>query len=299
MNIVIFGAGAIGSLFGALLAQKNTVVLVGRSPHIKCVQKKGLTITGRTNRTIQMTAVESLKDILFQADLVLLTVKSYDTETASNQLHPCIDDETIVLSLQNGLDNIEKIECFIQKKHILAGVTTHGAIFSKPGEITHTGIGKTILGELDGSSSKRLLSLVRLFNKAGIQTMTSDDIKKEIWIKTIINCSINPLTAFFGCRNGYLLENLLLERVVECVCTESSVIALSEGILVSAEEMIEKTKEVIRNTANNYSSMLQSIQQQKKTEIDSMNGKLARIGQNHKIDVSLNRILTELINSIC
>lgn len=299
MNIVIFGAGAIGSLFGALLAQKNTVVLVGRQPHIISVQKKGLTITGKTTRTVTMAAIESIKDLPVQADLILLTVKSYDTETASSQLSSCIiSDEAMVLSLQNGLDNIEKIERFIEKKHILAGITTHGAIFSKPGEITHSGEGKTILGELDGSSSKRLHGLVKLFNEAGIQTTTSNDINKEIWSKTIINSSINPLTGFLGCTNGYLLGNPLLERVVECICTESSAIASSEGISVSEEEMIEKTKEVIRDTANNFSSMLQSIQQRKKTEIDSINGKLARIGANQRIDVSLNRILTELINSI-
>lgn len=299
MNIVVIGAGAIGSLFGAFLAQKNTVILVGRQPHIDTIQKKGLIITGKTKRIVRTQATESIKDIPLQVDLFLLTVKSYNTEAAASQLCHFISDETIVLSLQNGLDNIEKIERFIDKKHILAGVTTQGAVFSKPGEIIHTGFGKTILGELNGSSSKRLLSLVSLFNEAGLQTMKSDDIQKEIWIKTIINSSINPLTAFLGCKNGYLLENPLLERVVERVCTESSRIASSEGIFVSVEEMREKTKEVIRNTADNFSSMLQSIQQQKKTEIDSINGKLARIGKNHKIDVSLNKILTELINSIC
>ncbi len=297
MNIVVFGAGAMGSLFGALLAQKNTVVLVGRTPHISTIQKKGVIITGKTNRIVKTTAIESIKDIFFQVDLILLTVKSYDTETAASQLCQCINDETIVLSLQNGLDNIEKIERFINKKHLLAGITTQGVLFSKPGEIVHTGFGKTILGELNGSSSKRLLRLVSLFNDAGIHTTPSNDIKKEIWMKTIINSSINPLTGFFGCKNGYLLENPLLERVVEYICIESSCIASSEGISVSEGEMIEKTKEVIRNTAENSSSMLQSIQQQKKTEIDSINGKLANIGYHHKINVPLNRILTELINS--
>lgn len=297
MNIIVFGAGAIGSLFGALLAKKNAVVLVGRPPHITTIQKKGLIIMGKTNSNVKTTALESIKDISFQADLILLTVKSYDTETAASQLSQYISDETMVLSLQNGLDNIEKIERFIDKKHILAGVTTQGALFLKPGEIIHTGLGETILGELNGSSSERLLRLVTLFNDAGIHTTPSNGIKKEIWIKIIINSSINPLTAFFGCKNGYLLENPLLERVVECVCTESSRIASSEGISLYVEEMIKKTKEVIRNTADNYSSMLQSIQQRKKTEIDSINGKLASIGDNHKINVPLNRILTELINS--
>lgn len=298
MNIVVFGSGAIGSLFGALLAKRNKVVLVGRAPHIKYIQQKGLTINGKTHLTVNVPAVESTKEVPLSADLILLTMKSYDTETASNQVRPLLHDQTMVVSLQNGLDNIEKIEQNIEKKHILAGVTTHGALFSAPGTIIHTGKGKTILGELDGRPSERLNTLISIFNQAGIETQMSTDIEREIWRKAIINSSINPLTAFLGCKNGYLLENPLLEKTVEYVCTESSRIASSKGIIVSPVEMIEKTKEVIRDTAENYSSMLQSIQQGKKTEIESINGVLLRIGTEQKIDTPLNKILFELITSL-
>lgn len=299
MNIVVFGSGAIGSLFGALLAKHNSVVLVGRAPHITSIQHKGLIINGKTRFTRTVPAVESIKEISLSPDLILLTVKSYDTETACRQLCPLLQDQTMVVSLQNGLDNIQKMEKSIEKKHILAGVTTHGALFLKPGIITHTGKGRTILGELDGRSSKRLKTLVTVFNQAGIQTQKSTDIEREIWRKTIINSSINPVTGFLGCKNGYLLKNPLLEKTVELVCTESSLIASSYGIRVSPVEMIEKTKEVIQDTAQNYSSMLQSIQQGKKTEIDSINGVLLRIGKKQKIDTKYNRILLELITSLC
>ncbi len=298
MNIVIFGAGAIGSLLGALLAKKNKIVFVGRMPHITCIQKKGITIKGKTHLSFKIPAVESAMDIPFVPDLFILTVKSYDTETASKEILPYINDNTIVLSIQNGLDNIEKMQHSIQKNHILAGITMHGTIFSKPGEIIHTGKGETILGELDGSQSQRLKNLVEVFNEARIKTQISQDIIKEIWIKAIINSSINPLTAFFGCKNGYLLENPLLERITELVCKESISIASSQGISLSPLEIIEKTKEVIRNTAMNHSSMLQSIQKGKKTEINAINGKLVKIGIHHKIDTPLNRILTELITRL-
>jgi len=298
MNIVIVGAGAIGSLFGALLAKKNSVVLVGRAPHITAIQHSGLNITGKTHLHVKLPAVESIKDASISANLVILTVKSYDTETAVKQIVPLMQDETMIMSLQNGLDNIEKMEHRFDKDKILAGVTTHGAIFSNSGVIRHTGIGKTILGELDGSQSKRLETMVHLFNDAGIETQASDDIMKEIWAKVIINSCINPLTAFFNCKNGYLLENPLLEKTVEIICKESTVIAQAEGISVSTLGMIQRTKEVIKDTAKNYSSMLQSVQQGKKTEIESINGKLIRIGKQHKIDTSLNKILVELVTSL-
>lgn len=298
MNIVIVGAGAIGSLYGALLAKKNTVMLVGRAPHITTIQQKGLTIKGKTRLRVTVSAVDSIRGVTISPDLILLTVKSYDTEVASKQVRSIICDNTMLLSLQNGLDNLEKIERFVDKSHLLAGVSMYGAILSKPGEIVHTGIGDTILGEVNGQRSKRLETVVRIFSEAGIETKISDEIGKEIWMKVIINSSINPITAVLKCENGYLLENPLLEHIVERVCTESTAIAASEGIMVSQSEMISKTKEVIRDTAQNYSSMLQSVQQGKKTEIDSINGRLTRIGMNHNIDVSLNRILTELITTL-
>jgi len=298
MNIVIVGAGAIGSLFGALLAKNNSVVLVGRAPHITAIQHNGLNINGKTHLHVKLSAVESVKDIPISPNLILLSVKSYDTETAIKHTVPLIQDETVVVSLQNGLNNIEKIKHIVDKDCIVGGVTTHGAIFSNPGVIKHTGKGKTILGELDGIRSKRLENIVRIFNEAGIETQVSNDIVKEIWGKVIINSSINPLTAFFNCKNGYLLENPLLKKIVEAISEESTNIAQAEGIKLTTPDMIQRTKEVIRDTASNYSSMLQSVQQRKKTEIDSMNGKLVTIGKQHRIDASLNKILVELVTSL-
>jgi 2-dehydropantoate 2-reductase len=298
MNIVIVGAGAIGSLFGALLAKKNTVVLVGRAAHITAIQHHDLNITGKTHLHVKLSAVESIKDVSISADLIILTMKSYDTEMAIKQIVPLIQDETAVMSLQNGLGNIEKMERRFGRDKILVGTTTHGAIFSNPGVIKHTGRGKTILGTYDGSQSKGLETIVHLFNEAGIETQTSDDIMKEIWAKVIINSCINPLTAFFNCKNGYLLENPLLEKIVEIICKESTCIAQAEGISLSNLDMIQRTKEVIKDTAKNYSSMLQSVQQGKKTEIESINGKLIRIGKQHRIDTSLNKILVNLITSL-
>jgi 2-dehydropantoate 2-reductase len=297
MNIIVIGAGAIGSLFGALLSKKNTVVLVGRAPHIRTIQHDGLTITGKNRLHVELSAVDSTKDVTLSPDLILLTVKSYDTESAITQAVPLLCTETMVLSLQNGLDNIEKIEQIIEKNRILAGVTTHGAIFSNPGKIIHTGKGTTILGELNGTRSKRLESIARIFSEAGIEASTTNDIKKEIWAKAIINSSINPITTFFQCKNGYLLENPLLEHIVESICYESTCIAQAEGIRLTTVDMIQRTKEVITETAQNYSSMLQSNRQGKKTEIDSINGKLMSLGENHGIPTPLNKILCTLVST--
>lgn len=299
MNIVILGAGAIGSLFGGLLSKKNNVILVGRKPHIQAIKKNGLKITGKTQLNVKVSAEESISKIGFSPDLLILTVKSYDTETAIKEARTIIGDNTAVLSLQNGLDNIEKICKIIDKKNIVAGVTTHGVFFSKPGIIKHTGIGETHLGELNGKKTERIKQINNLFINSVIETKISTNIFREMWVKAIINSSINPLTTFFQCKNGYLLENPILENLVEKICIESTEIANKEKMQLSDNIMIKKTKEVIKFTSENYSSMFQSFRKGGKTEIDSINGKIVRIGKKYGLGAPINETLVYSIKTIC
>jgi 2-dehydropantoate 2-reductase len=298
MKIVVLGAGAIGSLFGAFLSKTNTVVLVGRTAQKEAIQKNGLTITGKTMMNIHLSLEDSIHNVDIIPDLLLVTVKSYDTEQAVRDARSIIRDNTMVLSMQNGLDNLEKIEKTVPIENILGGVTTHGAFLKKPGLVEHTGIGQTVIGEWTQKKSDRLCQLVSRFNEAGIQTKASSDLIKELWVKAIINSSINPLTAFFSCINGYLLENPLLECIVEKICVESTLVACSENVSVSAPLMIRRTKQVVRDTALNYSSMLQSVQQEKKTEIDAINGVIVQKGRKHGKDVMLNALLVDLVTSL-
>jgi len=295
MNIVVLGAGAIGSLFGALLFKKNNVILIGRNSHIKAIRKKGLDIKGKTQLNVKIPSEDSINKASFLPDVLILTVKSYDTDSAISQAKSIVHDDTAVLSLQNGLGNIDKIEKVFDRRQIIAGVTTSGAFFSESGVVKHTGKGQTSLGELNGQKTKRIESIVDAFNEAGIETIASGDIVREIWIKAIVNSSINPLTTFSGCKNGYLLENPILEKIVERVCRESTNIANAYGINLSYVNMIKKTKEVVRNTSDNYSSMLQSFKKGKKTEIDSINGKLADVGKKHDVNTTMNEILTYIV----
>jgi 2-dehydropantoate 2-reductase len=298
MNIVILGAGAIGSLFGALLSQNNNVTLIGRPLHIKTIRKKGLKIEGKTKFHCSISAFNSIDDIIYSPDILIITVKSYDTENAIRKSLKLIDNNTIVLSFQNGLDTIDRIKNIIDDKQIIAGVTTHGSTFLNPGLIKHTGIGKTILGELNGKKTKRIEEILHIFNEAGIETDLSYNIIREIWIKTIINSSINPLTTIFQCKNGYILKNPILKNILERICKESTNVAKAEGYNLRFENTLKKTIDVIKNTSDNYSSMLQSLKKGKKTEIESINGKIIEIGKKRNIEIMMNYILFYLINSI-
>jgi 2-dehydropantoate 2-reductase len=298
MNIVILGAGAIGSLFGGLLSKKNNVSLIGKKVHVQAIKENGLKITGKTQLNVKTSAEDSIKKINFSPDLLILTVKAYDTENAIKDAKSIIGANTVVLSLQNGLDNVDKICKIVSREKIIAGVTTHGAFFSKPGLIKHTGSGETILGELDRKKTKRIKHIADLFNEAGIKTKISTNIVREIWIKAIVNSSINPLTTFFQCKNGYILENPILENLVERVCEESTDVANNDGIQLSHQDMIKKTKEVILSTSENYSSMLQSFTKGGKTEIDSINGKIIHMGKRNNAKTSINELLVYLVKSL-
>ena len=296
MNIVIFGSGAIGSLFGALLSKKNNVILYGRKSHVDVINREGLKIDGKTIFHKKLLATSNIKDIKTNIDLLILSVKSYDTHMALEEIEKIIDDNTILLTIQNGLDNVDKIRNGLKHKQIICGVTTDGSIFVKPGFILHTGIGETVLGELNGVVSKRIKNIVDLFNNSGIIAKYSNDIEKEIWIKAIINSSINPLTTIFKCKNGYLLKNPILFNTVKFICYESVRIAISEGVNINYNDIFNKTKKVINDTSDNYSSMLQSYNKYKKTEINSINGRLIEIGKKRNIDTTLNEILALLVN---
>jgi 2-dehydropantoate 2-reductase len=298
MKIVIYGAGAIGSLFGAFLSKEHDVLLIGRKPHVSKIKKVGLLIEGKTQLNIKIDANHTLDDIDFSPDLLILTVKSYDTGSAIQQVKNSIGKKTIVLSIQNGLDNVDKLKKHVDSNRIIAGVTTHGALFSKPGSIIHTGRGSTILGELNGKQTRRIDNISNIFNSAGIETTVSNNIMEEIWIKTIVNSCVNPLTTFFQCKNGYLLENPILEKLVGKICYESTNIAKSKGFNLSFEEMIKKTKSVIKATSENKSSMLQSYKKGKKTEINSINGKLIETAKKHGIEPSMNELLLRSVESL-
>ena len=296
MNICVYGAGAIGTLFASFLSKRNKVICIARKPQVDAVKRYGITISGKTSFQGSIPYFQSLQDMNGSPDLILLTVKAFDTEKAAKDIAEYISEDIPVLSLQNGLNNCDVLLSYLTESQILAGITSHGALFMQPGVIKHTGIGKTCIGELDGKLSKRLRDLQVLCIKSGLSVAMSTNIKKDIWRKGIVNASINPLTAIFQCPNGYLLENPLLHDLVVRICEESTMIAQKNDVELTVQDMFEYTFEVIQDTKENHSSMLQSIRQKKRTEIDAINGTLRSLGKNTDTSVFFNELLTKVIH---
>lgn len=299
MRILVVGAGALGSFVAGVLSQENEVILFARKAPAEAIQKKGLVIEGETKLATQLNAVQTTDEISDgKFDLVIIAVKSYDTEEAVKNIKSLVDQKTAVLSLQNGLDNEEKIAAQIGIEKTVGGVTSHGVTLLEYGRVCHAGVGETIIGELDGSESERINDIGSTLTSAGIKTDISKNIQGEIWAKGIVNAGINPLTAMLRVRNGYLLEHENLTSLLEEICTECISVANAANVTLPDCDLIEKTKNVARLTADNRSSMLQDVENKKKTEIDSINGAIVRIGKEHDIPTPVNSTLVRLVKGI-
>lgn len=299
MKILVFGTGALGGFVGGVLSQKYDVTLYGKEDKMLPIQNSGLKISGVTEIEVHPKIAydpEDLKNTDF--DLVILAVKAYDTDSAMKVIKEIIGSNTVVLSLQNGMDNEVKIGQAIGVEKTIGGVTSHGLTFIEPGHVHHAGVGETKIGELDGKESERIKEIAKALSSVGIETEINLDIRKEIWIKGIVNAGINPLTALTRLKNGYLLKIPYLERLLESICQECIEVAKMEGIDLSDCDAIKKTKNVTRLTSENKSSMLQDIERGRKTEIDSINGRIVKIGNNHGVGTPINSTLVSLIKGI-
>lgn len=293
VQFLVFGAGALGSLVGGLLAQEHEVTLVGRHTHMDAVHRHGLRITGKTERVVHPGAVESLPKGK-PPDIVLLTVKAYDTTSAVQELKPYWR-ESIFLSLQNGLGNEELLARRAAK--VLGGVTELGVTFVEPGVVFHAGVGKTYVGTVKGVERDQTMEVVNTFSSCGMPCHLAEDIRTELWLKAVVNACINPLTGLLGVRNGVLSKNEDLREIIQRVIEEGVEVAAAEGIELEVDYVAERVWSVAEATADNKSSMLQDLEKGAKTEIDAISGAIVKAGRSHRIACPYNSALALLVKA--
>lgn len=293
MRFLIFGAGAMGSFVGGLLARRHEVTLVGRPDHVEAIRRHGLSVSGRTDLEIRLRAVEEVSQDE-PADVVVVTVKSYDTRAAMDALEPLWGHATF-LSLQNGLGNVELLaEC---AERVLGGVTYSGVTFLGPGRIEHAGTGDTVLGPFRGTSLAEADRLASAFRESGIETSVTESIETTLWRKAVVNACFNPLTGLLQVRSGGLASSRSLSACSRLIVREALAVARAAGVALDETELLERVRAVSLATARNKSSMLQDMQKGRRTEIDAINGAIARMGAERGIDCPVNRVLTLLVKA--
>ena len=299
MKIIMLGGGAMGSLLGSFLTSgDNDITLLCRShEHANEINRKGLIIEALSKEKIYKIRTSVDPAPLGYADLIIVMVKTYDTLNAIKSVINNINPETIVLTLQNGIGNWEKIASVIGREKVLAGVTAQGATLIKPGRIRHGGAGPTHIGELNQKISKRLKKVVALFNSAGLKAYASDDIKKILWQKLVINVGINAITALTGILNGKIAS--VPEAAAISSAAVSEAVAVAEALGIKLEHgQGEKCLKVAQATQNNRSSMGQDIDRHRKTEVDAINGEIVKSGNEMGIATPVNRALHQLIKIV-
>ena len=293
MKFLVFGAGAIGSLLGGLLSRGNDVTIVGRKAHVDAVNRRGLRISGLTALLAWPTAATEVP--VGDFDAIFVTTKAYDTADAVASLRAFWRRSTFV-TLQNGLGNAEAFSA--KADRVVAGTTTQGVTFVAPGEVVHAGPGDTVVGPVKGVARGDVQPIADALTAAGISTTVTDDVRRELWAKAVVNAAINPLTALLRRPNGFLLQEADLRALVTHLAKEGAAAARAVGLDLDPESTAARAAEVAARTATNRSSMLQDVEQRRRTEIDAITGAILQAGGSMGLRLDYNRMVLGLIRGI-
>jgi 2-dehydropantoate 2-reductase len=296
-RVAVVGAGAVGCYFGGVRAGAP-VTLIGRAPHVDAINRDGLFFDSiHFKESISVSASTEFEAVC-DARLVLFSVKTVDTETTARALAPYLAPEAVVVSLQNGVDNVERID-LAAGIHAISAVVYIAVAMTGLGRIRHSGRGDLIIGDASSNRDARKQELARVsatFARAGVPCRISEDITTELWQKLIMNCAYNALSALARTNYGRIAKDAGSVELIKQVIAEAVAVGNAVGVILSADAMIAAALKLGREAMPEaVSSTAQDIARGKLTEIDSLNGFLVRRGVEMGIPTPLNQTLYSLV----
>lgn len=299
--IAVMGAGAVGCYFGGMLARAGApVTLIGRPHHVEAMTRHGLLLESKQFREYVPVSASTAVHAVHDAQIVLLCVKTLDTEVAARLLAPHLSDGAVIVSLQNGVDNCDRIRSATGIDAV-AAVVYVGAEMSAPGHVKHTARGDLIIGELprrDASGNlhdRQLERLASLFVRAGVPCRISDNVEADLWTKLIMNCSYNPMSALARSRYGPIVSNPVTRDLLRRTTEEVIAVARAAGVRFGDVDLLEAVYALGAGMVNTLSSTAQDLERGKRTEIDALNGYVVRRGTELGIDTPVNATLHGLV----
>jgi len=283
MKLVVVGAGGVGGYFGGKLQRRGTAVtFVARGAHLEALRRRGLTIRSANEGewSVPVTAVEHLEGRP-TADAVLLCVKSFDTEQAVEAIRPVVGPDTAVVSLQNGVDNEEKIDAALGAGHAVGGVAYVFATIEGPGVIAHTQGGRIVLGELDGQARPRTERLREAFTAAGVPTELSPDIRRALWDKYLAITAQAGMTALTRKPVGVIRANPECWTLFRLLLEELAAIAAAEKIGLAPDVVERILTGVSGLKPDTTSSMYYDLTHGKRLELEALQGHALRLAERH------------------
>ena len=287
-KIIVLGAGAIGSTFGALLSRQSQVLLVGRKEHVKAVNQEGLRFSGALEEAFKLKAGTEIDEVP-ERTLLLLTTKAFAAAESLAKVKPLLKDDTVILCLQNGLGVKEEVK---EKTglDVVQGFTYSGAVFLQPGQVFVSALRKTYL-----EPSEKSEEILETFDQAGLEAGAPENFKEKQWEKFVVNCVLNPLTAIFGVENS-LITNRQLDPVKKSIIDECLEVAEAEKVKVRGD-FLEYINSFFAHSRNK-SSMLQDLENGRKTEIDYLNGKVVKLARKHGLTALTNQKVVRQIKRL-
>ena len=286
LRVAVLGAGAVGCYYGGMLARAgHHVTLIGRPLHVEAFRKSGLHFEGLNFD--EHVAVEASTDAaaVRGARLVLFCVKSTDTGQAAAQIAPHLDPEAVVVNLQNGVDNAERIQARVSQAVVAACVYV-ATEMAGPGHLKHHGRGDLVIGPDE--------QVKAWFESAGVPTVISDNIAGELWAKLVVNCAYNALSAITQLPYGKMIEGPGARDVMRDVVAETLAVAQASGVSM-APGMLDRTYKIAEAMPTQFSSTAQDLARGKPTEIDHLNGYVVRRGEALGVPTPANRALHALV----
>ncbi len=298
--VAIVGAGALGCLFGGMLARAGAqVTLIGRASHVAAIRRDGLRFESRGQVTIiPVAATEDVAGVR-GARLVLLCVKSTDTDDAARAMAPHLGADAVVVNLQNGVDNVERIRAHLANR-VIPGLVYVAAEMAGPGHVRHTGGGSLTIGELDvlrrsnRSDRQTLEQIAALFAGAGIKVTISDAVEVDLWTKLVMNCAYNAISALTGSQYGRMVALPDIRAVMADTVNEVVAVAAAKGVRLP-DDLVDRAIRLADGMPVTISSTAQDLLRGRRTEIDHLNGYVVREGAALGIATPVNRTLNALV----
>lgn len=291
MKIGIFGTGALGGFYGGTLVKGGAdVVFIARGKILEAIRKRGLRIKSFKHGqfTVKVKAKENPEEV-GKVDVVLLCVKSYDTEGVAPLLFSILKEDSVVISVQNGIENEEILSKVVGKDRVLGATAFIGAYVKSPGIVIHQAAGLLEIGELSGKVTERVKNIVNFFKSNGIEARVSEDINYALWKKLLWNVSFNPYSVITRATVGQMLKLSETKEVLRRLMEEAALVAKAYGVELKAKTIIDDYLNPSEDLRDYKTSMLLDFERGKPLEIEGITGALIRKARDKGIDVPYNK----------
>jgi 2-dehydropantoate 2-reductase len=293
LKVAVMGAGAVGGYFGGMLARAgHDVTLIARPQHVEAIAQGGLRMDTKTFDERVPVRASSDPAAIRGAQLVLFCVKSPDTESAGEQIQPYVGPESVVLCLQNGVDNDARLRRVLTQPEVAAAVVYVGAEVAGPGHVKHHGRGDLVIDPV-----RHIPQLAKAFADAGVPTEVSPNVRGALWHKLIINCALNAISAIARKTYGEAMPGVGIADVMRDVVDECLAVAKAEGVTID-RDVDAGIAGVLKSIPNQYASTAQDIMRGRPTEIDYLNGYVVQRGKALGIRTPANQALWALVKLI-